>query len=161
MSLPRPLLLALVAAALLLPAWAARALTPAQAHAISAGDSDARVAALQQALLAGDPRVPVLVRALLDGAVQVDAERAWIVAADGSAVDAATGQPAPLPAEGVEEAVNNNRMRGELQPRWPRWAWAAPTRPSVAPPWRRWARRWTSTSCRWWRPRSPRKPTPA
>jgi len=115
MSLPRPLLLALVAAALLLPAWTARALTPAQAHAISAGDSDARVAALQQALLAGDPRVPVLVRALLDGAVQVDAERAWIVAADGSAVDAATGQPAPLPAEGVEEAVNNNRMRGELQ----------------------------------------------
>src|SRR5688572_7474347 len=115
MSLPRPLLLLLIAAALLLPAWAARALTPAQAHAISSGDSDARVAALQQALQAGDPRVPVLVRALLDGAVQVDAERAWIVAADGSAVDAATGQPATLPAEGVEDAVNNNRMRGELQ----------------------------------------------
>jgi urea transport system permease protein len=115
MSLPRPLLLALLALALLLPPLAARALTAAQAHAISAGDSDARVAALQQALVAGDPRVPVLVRALLDGAVRVDAERAYIVAADGSAMDAATGQPATLPAEGVEEAVNNNRMRGELQ----------------------------------------------
>ena len=115
MSLPRPLLLALLALALLLPPLAARALTAAQAHAISAGDSDARVAALQQALVAGDPRVPVLVRALLDGAVRVDAERAYIVAADGSVVDAATGQPATLPAEGVEEAVNNNRMRGELQ----------------------------------------------
>ena len=115
MNALRAFLLSLCAAGLLLLAAApARAMTPAQALAIAAGDTDARVAALQQAIAALDPRVPVLVQALLDGEVKVDDKRAYIVAADGSAVDAASGQPA-TPPETAEDAVNNNRMRGELQ----------------------------------------------
>lgn len=106
---------ALLALLVLAAAWGpARALTPAQALAIASGDSDSRIAALQQSVAAADPRLPAVVLALLDNAVRFDAQRAYIVAADGSAVDAATGEPAPLP-EGAEEAINNNRMRGELQ----------------------------------------------
>jgi len=113
--LPRPLLALLSLAVALCIAGPARALTPAQALAIAAGDTDARVAALQQAVIAspGDARLPVLVQALADGDVRTDAERAYIVAADGSAVEAATGQAATLP-ETVDEPVNNNRMRTEL-----------------------------------------------
>jgi urea transport system permease protein len=99
----------------LLHAGPARALTPAQALAIAAGDTDSRVGALQQAVIAGpnDARLPVLVQALVAGEVRTDAERAYIVAADGSAVEAATGQAAKLP-DTAEEPVNNNRMRTEL-----------------------------------------------
>ena len=111
----RALFLGLCTAGLLLcAAGPARALTAPQALAIVSGDTDARVAALQQAVAAGDARVPVIVQALLDDAVKFDAQHAYIVAADGSAVEAATGQAAPLP-EAAEDAVNNNRMRGELQ----------------------------------------------
>ncbi|WP_130430887.1 urea ABC transporter permease subunit UrtB [Rivibacter subsaxonicus] len=107
--------LALLAAALLvLVATPARALTTDEAHAISAGDSESRLAALQRAAEAGDARLPALVQALLDGAVQVDDKRAYIVAPDGSAVEAASGAAATLP-ETVEDVSNNNRMRGELQ----------------------------------------------
>jgi len=106
---------ALLAAALLagfVPS--ARALTSDEALAISAGESDARIAALQKAAASGDARVPVLVQALLDGAVKVDAKRAYIVKDDGSAVDAASGTPA-TPPEDAEDAVVNNRIRGELE----------------------------------------------
>ncbi len=91
----------------------AHALTPCQAHAIATGDSDSRIAALQAALTAGDERVPVLVGALLEGAVKVDAERAYIVRGE-EVVEAGTGEAASLPDD-AEDAINNNRMRGELE----------------------------------------------
>jgi urea transport system permease protein len=92
----------------------AHALTAGEAHAIAAGDSDSRLAALQRAAEAGDARLPALVQALLNDAVRTADGRAYIVAADGSAVEAASGVAAPLP-DGAEEVSNNNRMRGELQ----------------------------------------------
>ncbi|MBI5335772.1 MAG: urea ABC transporter permease subunit UrtB [Burkholderiales bacterium] len=110
-------LLALIAlAALLLAALlprAAWALTAQQAHAIAAGDNDARIAALQSAVAAGDARLAPLIQALLDDAVKVDEQRAYVLR-EGSYVEAATGQPAQ-PPETAEDVVNNNRMRGELE----------------------------------------------
>lgn len=116
----RAFLLSLCAVGLLgLAAVPARAMTPAQALAISAGDTDARVAALQQAIAALDPRVPVLVQALLDGEVRVDDQRAYIVAADGSAVDAATGQPA-TPPKPRKTRSTTTACAANCRPRWPR-----------------------------------------
>lgn len=103
--------LALVLAGLVLPA---RALTTDEALAISAGDSEARIAALHKAVGAGDERVGALAQALLDGAVKVDGKRAYIVKDDGSAVDAASGAAA-TPPDDAEDAVVNNRMRGEFE----------------------------------------------
>lgn len=110
-------LLALIAlAALLLAALlprAAWALTAQQAHAIAAGDNDARIAALQAAVASGDAALAPLVQALLDDAVKVDEQRAYVLR-EGSYVEAASGQPAQ-PPETAEDVVNNNRMRGELE----------------------------------------------
>jgi urea transport system permease protein len=106
--------LAAAVAAACLVAWApAFALDAAQAHAIAAGDTDARIAALSQAAARADPGLPALVQALLDDAVKVDASHAFIVH-DDQAVDAATGRAATLSAD-AEDVVNNNRMRGALQ----------------------------------------------
>jgi urea transport system permease protein len=110
----RFLVLACLAAGVLLHGRPAHALTPEEAYAITAGDTDSRVAALAKSLAAGDARLPVLVQALIDGEVKFDDKRAYIVAADGSAVEAAAGTPA-TPPDTAEDVVNNNRMRGELQ----------------------------------------------
>lgn len=104
-------LVALLLAAVVSPA---HALTTEEAHTIAAGDSDTRIAALQKAIGAADERVSALAQALLDGAVKFDAKRAYIVKDDGSAIDAASGQAAALP-EDAEDAVVNNRLRGELE----------------------------------------------
>ena len=90
----------------------ALALTSTQAGRIAAGDIDDRVKALNEVVAEADTALEPFVRALLDDAVKTSAGKAFIVK-DGKAVDAATGQPATLPAD-AEDAVNNNRMRREL-----------------------------------------------
>jgi urea transport system permease protein len=102
------------AALLCAAALPARALTSADALAIAAGDTDARIAALNRIAAAGDAALPAYAQALLDGAVRVAGERVLIVKDDGSAVDAATGAAAPLP-DSAEEPLLNNRLRGALQ----------------------------------------------
>ncbi len=87
----------------------ARALTPEQAGRLASGDSDERIAALDEAVTAVDPALGPLLEALLADQVKVAAGRAFIVR-DGQAVDAATGAAATLPAD-AEEVVNNNRVR--------------------------------------------------
>ncbi len=89
------------------------ALTPEQAGRIAAGDSDQRIAALNEAVAAGDPALVPFVRALLDDEVKTAGGKAWIVK-DGKTVEAATGAAAALPAD-AEDVVNNNRMRRELE----------------------------------------------
>jgi len=89
------------------------ALTPEQAGRIAAGDSDERIAALNEAVAAADPAVGPLVQALLDDAVKTSGAKAYIVR-DGKAVEAATGKGVPLPAD-AEVVVNNNRVRQEFQ----------------------------------------------
>ncbi len=100
----------------LLFAWAAAALalTPEQALRIAQGESDARIAALNEVVAAGDPKLAAYVQALLADEVKVAGGKAFVVR-DGKAVDAATGAAATLPAEGVEDVVNPNRMRRELE----------------------------------------------
>ncbi|MEY4416277.1 MAG: putative transporter permease UrtB [Pseudomonadota bacterium] len=106
----------LCAALLALPALLglpAHALTPEQAGAIAAGDSDERVQALAERVQAGDAALVPFVQALLDDAVKTAGGKAYIVR-DDKVVEAASGAPATLPAD-AEDVVNNNRMRGELE----------------------------------------------
>jgi len=91
-------------------AWA---LTPEQAGRIAAGDSDERVQALNEVVATADPALDAFVHALLDDAVKTAGGKAFIVR-DGKVMEAASGQPATLPAD-AEDAVNNNRMRRELE----------------------------------------------
>ena len=97
----------------ILLAQSAFALTPDQALRVAAGESDARIAALNEVVAAADPALGPFVQALLADEVKVAAGRALIVR-EGKAVDAATGAAVPLP-EGAEDVVNNNRMRRELE----------------------------------------------
>ena len=89
------------------------ALTSEQAGSIAAGDSDDRVAALNERVAAGDAALVPFVQALLDGTVKTAAGKAFVVSG-GKAIEAATGAAATLPAD-AEDAVNNNRMRRELE----------------------------------------------
>ncbi|HET6787781.1 MAG TPA: urea ABC transporter permease subunit UrtB [Aquabacterium sp.] len=88
-------------------------MTAEEAYAISAGDNDARIAALQKLMLKADPALPPLLEALLADSVKVAEQRVYIY--DGEvARDAVTGQVVPLP-ETAEDVVNNNRMGSEIE----------------------------------------------
>ena len=104
------------------------ALTPEQAGRIAAGDSDERIAALNEAVAAADPAVGPLVKALLDDAVKVSGGKAYIVR-DGKTVEASSGKDVALPAD-AEEVVNNNRVRQEFQSALAALALFSPDRPS-------------------------------
>ncbi|HEY1132421.1 MAG TPA: urea ABC transporter permease subunit UrtB [Roseateles sp.] len=83
-----------------LSAWA---LSPELASRIAAGDGDDRVAALQQAMAAGDESLAPFLRAMQDG-------RVWLKG--GQALVIAEGAAAPADAE---EPMLNNRMRREIE----------------------------------------------
>lgn len=105
----RYLLLSLAALLLAAPV---QALTSAEAQAIAIGDTDARITALQQAVLNPDEGKVALLQALADDAVKVAGDKVYIVR-DDKAVDAATGEAVTLPDD-AEDVINNNRMRGEI-----------------------------------------------
>ncbi len=90
----------------------AQALTAEEAYSISAGDNDARIAALQKLAAKGDPALPAFLEALAADTVKVAGNKAYIVYGD-EVKDAATGEPAKLP-DGAEDVVNNNRMSSEI-----------------------------------------------
>jgi urea transport system permease protein len=94
-------------------AGAAFALSPDQAFRIAQGESDARIAALNEVVTAADPALRAYVQALLADEVKVAAGKAYVVR-EGKAADAATGVAAVLP-EGAEDVVNPNRVRRELE----------------------------------------------
>jgi urea transport system permease protein len=91
----------------------AAALSAEQALRIASGDSDERIAALNEVVLAADPALQAYVQALLADEVKLAGGRAYIVRGE-QASDAATGAAATLP-EGAEDVINPNRMRRELQ----------------------------------------------
>jgi urea transport system permease protein len=93
---------------------AACALDAAQYVQLATGDSDSRVAALDQVALSGDMTAIPFLQSLLDDAVKVAGKRVYVVDSAGAAVDPVAGVPTTLPAE-AEDVVNNNRMRGELE----------------------------------------------
>ena len=97
--------------ALFAGAGAAFALTPDQAVRIAAGESDARLAALNEVVLAVDPALGPYLQAMLADEVKVAGGKAYIVR-DGKAIDAATG------ADG--DAARGRRGRGQQQPHAPR-----------------------------------------
>ena len=81
--------------------------------AIAQGDSDARIAALNERVTARDPQLAAYVEALLADEVRLAGGKVYLVR--GSAVTVAgSGANATLP-EGAEEVVNNNRMRQALE----------------------------------------------
>src|SRR5512138_3893194 len=91
----------------------AHALTPAQAARIATGESDDRIAALNEVVAAGDAALVGFLQAMLADEVKVARGKAYVVR-DGKAVEAGTGTAATLP-DGAEDVVNNNRMRRELE----------------------------------------------
>jgi len=98
----------------LMGAASAHALTPAEALTLAAGDSDERIALLNQLAAAGDGQGLALIQALSNDAVKVQGEQVLVVAADGTATDALSGQPAALTAT-AEDAVVNNRLRSAIE----------------------------------------------
>ena len=90
----------------------AHALTAAEARAMTVGETDARIEALNAAIAAGDDRTAAFIQALSDDAVKVAGEQVLLVR-DGKGFDPVTGAQAALPAD-AEDVINNNRMRGEL-----------------------------------------------
>jgi urea transport system permease protein len=80
---------------------------------LAVGETDTRMAALQQALLQANPRLPQFVQALLEDKVRVSPAGVWVLDADDVARDFAADKLSPLPADAVEVSTNN-RMRGEL-----------------------------------------------
>ncbi len=106
----RRLLILFASLALLSPAFA---LTPELARALAEGDTDSRVAALDQALASPDDAQAVaLIQAIADGEVKVSASGVFVVR-DGKGHDPVSGAEVALPDD-AEDVVNNNRMRREL-----------------------------------------------
>jgi len=98
---------------LLFGSLSATALTADQAARIAAGESDARVAALNEAVAAADPALVGYLQALLADEVKIAGGKAFVVH-DGQVTDAASGAATALP-DGAEDVINNNRMRRELE----------------------------------------------
>ena len=111
--MPKGWLAALCAGLALLAAGSACALTPSQTLRIAEGESDERIAALNEVVLAADPALAAYVQALLADEVKLAGGRAFIVR-DGKTTDAASGAVATLP-DGAEDVVNPNRVRRELE----------------------------------------------
>jgi len=106
--------LSLVVSGLMCLAYVAptHALTPDQARALTQGDVDSRITALQQALTAPDEKTAALLQAMADDAVKISGPQVFLMR-DGKALDPTTGQEVALPAS-AEDVINNNRMRGEI-----------------------------------------------
>jgi urea transport system permease protein len=96
----------------ILVATSVHALTVAETKAIATGETDARIDALAKAMVSGDEKTAAFIQAMADDAVKVVGDKVLIVK-DGKALDPVTGAAVPLP-NAVEDIINNNRMRGEL-----------------------------------------------
>jgi urea transport system permease protein len=88
------------------------ALTPTEAKSIAVGETDARIEALNKAVLVADDKTTAFVQAMADDTVKMFGDKALIVK-EGKAFDPTNGAETSLPAA-VEDIINNNRMRGEL-----------------------------------------------
>jgi urea transport system permease protein len=98
--------------ACVLAAMQVHALTPIEAKSIAVGETGARIEALNNAMLVADDKTSEFVQAMADDAVKISGDKPIIIK-DNKAFDPSTGAEIPLPAA-VEDIINNNRMRGEL-----------------------------------------------
>ena len=106
-------LIQLAAFSAVIAAGSAHALTAAEASAIAAGETDARVEALNKAVSTADDKTAAFIQALLDDAVKVAGDKVFVVR-DGKGRDPVTDAELAVP-EAAEDVINNNRMRGELE----------------------------------------------
>ena len=90
----------------------ALALTVEQTRALTLGETDTRVSALQKALASPDAQTAAFLQAMADDAVKVNGTHVLIVR-DGKATDPVSGETTALP-DTAEDVINNNRMRGEV-----------------------------------------------
>ena len=102
----------LLSIALFFVAVQARALTAVDVKGIAFGDSDSRIAALNQAVTSADDKTAAFFQAIADEAVKVAGEQLVIVR-DGKAFDPVSGAALTLP-DGLEDLMLNNRLRGEV-----------------------------------------------
>jgi urea transport system permease protein len=77
------------------------------------GDSDARIAALDKVIGAGDMDALPFLEKLLGDSVKFSGDKVFVVDGD-KALDPVTGRPADLPAD-ADDVVNSNRMRNEIE----------------------------------------------
>ena len=101
-----------LAAAMLLVGQA-NALTSAEALAIAAGETDARVAALNKSAAAADDKTVAFLQALAADSVKVAGDKVFMMR-DGKGFDPVSGAAAEVP-EAAEDVINNNLFRGELE----------------------------------------------
>ncbi len=90
----------------------AHAISVEEANAISSGETDARIEALNQAVTRADAGTAVFLQALADDAVKLVRGKA-IMVKDDKGIDPASGAEFALPDD-AEDVINNNRMRGEI-----------------------------------------------
>ena len=93
-------------------AASAHAISVDEANAISNGETDARIEALNKAVVQADAGTAVFLQALADDAVKLVRGKAIMVRGD-KGIDPASGTEFALPID-AEDVINNNRMRGEI-----------------------------------------------
>ena len=98
--------------AILFIAVKAHSATITELKAIAMGEPDARIEALNKAVINADATTAAFLQALSDDAVKVTGGT-LVVLKDGKGFDPISGASTPVPA-GAEDVMINNRMRGEL-----------------------------------------------
>ena len=100
--------------ALWLGMGAAHALTPADALALVAGETDDRITTLNRLASGSDDKAAALIQAMADERVRVVGERVLMVQGE-SAVDAVTGEALASVPEEAEDVMVNNRLRSAME----------------------------------------------
>ncbi|MBU1359847.1 MAG: urea ABC transporter permease subunit UrtB [Gammaproteobacteria bacterium] len=96
----------------LLLAGQARALTMEEARAIASGESQARIEALNKAVLTADEKTSAFIAAMADDSVKYTDDKVFVMK-DDKAYDPVSGAQQTLP-DTAEDVINNNLMRGAL-----------------------------------------------
>jgi urea transport system permease protein len=104
---------ALIGLAVLALGHPALAFDAATAAALSIGDSDSRVDALNKVIAAGDIAALPFLEKLQGDSVKITADKAFVMDGD-QALDPVTGAKVDLPSD-ADDVVNSNRMRNELE----------------------------------------------
>ena len=79
---------------------------------MAVGDADARIEALNKAIIQADEKTAAFIQALSDDAVRTAGDKLFVVR-DGKATDPISGVEVTLP-DAAEDVISNNRMRGEI-----------------------------------------------
>jgi urea transport system permease protein len=103
----------LILALALLLAHSAHALSAAEARGIAIGETEARIAALNQAIATADDKTAAFLQALADDAVKFAGDKVFVVR-DGKGIDPVTGAALDVP-DTAEDVINNNMVRGEIE----------------------------------------------